>query len=60
MFGGKVKGSLKGRSKAAAVATEQNFVNSDSFRGLQAGLTLEQYNKGLDTPTSAHPLGAHP
>ena len=28
--------------------------------GLQAGLTLEQYSKGSDTATSAHPLGAHP
>jgi hypothetical protein len=28
--------------------------------GLQAGPTLEQYSKGSDTPTSAHPLGAHP
>jgi hypothetical protein len=28
--------------------------------GLQAGLTLEQYSKGSYTPTSAHPLGAHP
>jgi hypothetical protein len=28
--------------------------------GLQAGPTLEQYSKGSYTPTSAHPLGAHP
>jgi hypothetical protein len=28
--------------------------------GLHVGLTLEQYSKGSDTPTSAHPLGAHP
>jgi hypothetical protein len=28
--------------------------------GLQAGLTLEQYSKGYYTPTSDHPLGAHP
>jgi hypothetical protein len=27
--------------------------------GLQEGLTLEQYSNGYDTPTSAHPLGAH-
>jgi hypothetical protein len=28
--------------------------------GLQVGLTLEQYSNGSYTPTSAHPLGAHP
>jgi hypothetical protein len=28
--------------------------------GLQEGLTLEKYSKGSDTPTSDHPLGAHP
>ena len=28
--------------------------------GLQAILTLEQYNKGSHTPTSAQPLGTHP
>jgi hypothetical protein len=27
---------------------------------LQASLTLVQYSKGSNTPTSAHPLGAHP
>jgi hypothetical protein len=25
--------------------------------GLQAGLTLEQYSNGFDTPTNTHPLG---
>jgi hypothetical protein len=28
--------------------------------GLQAGLNLGQYSKEYDTPTSVHPLGAHP